>query len=86
MKENIQKLILLYTKEKEKNKELSKEVKHISNELNIYINKNKEVEKKYENLKLAKALDGINGEDKEAKLKLNKIIREIDNCIALLNK
>jgi outer membrane protein assembly factor BamE (lipoprotein component of BamABCDE complex) len=86
MKENIQKLILLYTKEKENNKELSKEVKHISNELNIYINKNKEVEKKYENLKLAKALDGINGEDKEAKLKLNKIIREIDNCIALLNK
>ncbi|MDD3741138.1 MAG: hypothetical protein PHH30_07840 [Bacteroidales bacterium] len=86
MKENIQKLILLYTKEKEKNKELSKEVKHISNELNIYINKNKEIEKKYDNLKLARALDGTNGEDKEAKLKLNKIIREIDNCIALLNK
>lgn len=86
MKENIQKLILLYNKEKEKNKELSKEVKQISNELNIYINKNKEVEKKYENLRLARALDGIEGEDKEARVKLNKIVREIDNCIALLNK
>ena len=86
MKENIQKLILLYNKEKEKNKELSKEVKQISNELNIYINKNKEVEKKYDNLKLARALDGTDGEDKEARIKLNKIVREIDNCIALLNK
>ncbi|HOZ30267.1 MAG TPA: hypothetical protein PLL66_05070 [Bacteroidales bacterium] len=86
MKENIHKLILLYTNEKEKSKKLSQEVKRISNELNIYIDKNKETEKKYENLKLAKAISGTDGEDKEARTKLNKIIREIDNCIALLNK
>jgi len=86
MKENIQKLILLYTDEKEKNKQLSEEMRKISNELNFYIDRTKETEKKYENLKLARALTGENGEDTEARSKLNKIIREIDNCIALLNK
>jgi len=86
MKENIQKLILLYNDEKEKNKQLSEEMRKISNELNFYIDRTKETEKKYENLKLARALTGENGEDTEARSKLNKIIREIDNCIALLNK
>jgi hypothetical protein len=43
--------------------------------------------KQNENLKLAKALISEGeGEQKEAKIRLNKIIREIDNCIALLNK
>jgi len=83
---NIQKLILLYTEEKNKNLELHGELETINNELNIYKAKYQEIERKYDNLKMAKTLDGNEPEDKEARLKLNKIIREIDNCIALLNK
>jgi len=83
---NIQKLILLYTEEKNKNLELQGELETINNELNIYKAKYQEIERKYDNLKMAKTLDGNEPEDKEARLKLNKIIREIDNCIALLNK
>lgn len=85
LNENIRKLILLYNDEKETNGKLSNELEEKGNELNLYKTKYQEIDKKYENLKMAKLLEG-NVEDKDAKLKLNKIIREIDNCIALLNK
>ncbi|MDD2634608.1 MAG: hypothetical protein PHW82_03825 [Bacteroidales bacterium] len=85
LNENIANVILLYNKEKEHCNELSKEVRMLNEELNIYKNKYKEIDNKYENLKLAKAINSEVG-DSEAKIKLNRIIREIDNCIALLNK
>ncbi len=45
-----------------------------------------ELRKKYETISLAKAF-ATSGEDThEAKIKVNKIVREIDNCIALLNR
>ncbi|PLX07404.1 MAG: hypothetical protein C0596_10700 [Marinilabiliales bacterium] len=86
LNDNIQKVILLYNKEKELNGELSAEVEKLNEELNIYKQKNKDLENKYDNLKMAKALNLESGDNNDAKLKLNKIIREIDNCIALLNK
>ncbi|MDD2385571.1 MAG: hypothetical protein PHP52_02185 [Bacteroidales bacterium] len=85
LNENIANVILLYNKEKEQNDKLSGEIKFLNEELNIYKDKYQQIDKKYENLKLAKAINNEVG-DSEAKLKLNKIIREIDNCIALLNK
>ena len=86
LNENIQKLILLYSNEKEKNINLTNEVEIINNELNQNKERYREIEKKYENLKLAKTIEGTEFDNKEAKLKLNRIIREIDNCIALMNK
>jgi hypothetical protein len=41
---------------------------------------------KYENLKLAKMLVASEEENKDAKSRIQKIVREIDKCIALLNK
>lgn len=86
LNENIQKLMLLYSSEKEKNSKLSDEVNNLNNELNIYKAKYQETERKYDNLKMARSLDGDNLDEREARIKLNRIIREIDNCIALLNK
>ncbi|MDD3687394.1 MAG: hypothetical protein PHE56_11570 [Bacteroidales bacterium] len=86
LNENIQKLMLLYSSEKEKNNKLSEEVNNLNNELNIYKAKYQEIERKYDNLKMARSLDGDTPDEREARLKLNRIIREIDNCIALLNK
>ena len=37
-------------------------------------------------LKLSKAFVSENGRSPEAKLEINKIVREIDKCIALLNR
>lgn len=86
LNENIHKIILLYEQEQEKTKKLSEQVNIINNELTISINKYQELEQRYNNLKLAKIVVGDESDEKEAIVKLNKIIREIDNCIALLNK
>lgn len=46
-----------------------------------------ELEQKYKVLKLAKSLEGEQSESgKDLKLKINEMVREIDKCIALLNK
>lgn len=86
LRNNIQDVILLYKNEKAINENLSKEVENLNNELNLYKDKYQQIEKKYENLKLAKSLNSEEYNNSEAKIKLTKIIREIDNCIALLNK
>ncbi|MBA4408998.1 MAG: hypothetical protein C0397_06210 [Odoribacter sp.] len=44
------------------------------------------IEQKYENLKLAKMLNASDEEIKDAKNRIQKLVREIDKCIALLNK
>jgi len=44
------------------------------------------LEQKYENLKIAKMLIASEDEQKDAKGRIQKIVREIDKCIALLNK
>ena len=44
------------------------------------------LEQKYGNLKLAKMLVASQDENKDAKNKIQKLVREIDKCIALLNQ
>ena len=47
---------------------------------------NQILEQKYENLKLAKMLVVSDDDNKDAKNRIQKLVREIDKCIALLNK
>lgn len=47
---------------------------------------NRILEHKYENLKLAKMLVASDEDNKDAKNRMQKLVREIDKCIALLNK
>ncbi len=75
-----------YSTIKEDNIILSNEVNKLNSELNIYKEKLEEIENKYNNLRLARSIADGDSNDKDVKLKLNRIIREIDNCIALLNK
>jgi chromosome segregation ATPase len=46
----------------------------------------KELETKYERLKLAGALLGEGENAGEAKKKITELVREIDRCVALLNR
>ena len=46
----------------------------------------KELEDKSKVLKLSKSLSTTNENTTELKLKINELIREVDKCIALLNK
>ena len=45
----------------------------------------KELEVKYERIKITGALLGDGGNGAEAKSKINDLVREIDRCVALLN-
>ena len=66
-------------KKKKKNEELEESLNQLRTE-------NQSLEQKYENLKLAKMLIASEEESKDAKSRIQKIVREIDKCIALLNK
>lgn len=86
LKDKIFRLILLYEEEKKKNEVLSKdkdylevqvvETKKVMEELNL----------KYENLKLGKLMELTGSDIHDARIKINRIVREVDHCIALLNK
>ena len=39
-----------------------------------------------ENFQMAKAIEGTAESSQEAKIRVTKIVKEIDNCIALLNR
>lgn len=46
----------------------------------------KELEATYKNLKTATAISLKGSDAKETKLRLSKLVREVDKCIALLNQ
>lgn len=84
---NVDRIVSLCNSLIEKNAKLTKENENLNNELNIKKERLIEIEKRYNDLKLAQAFSSpIAGGDKEAKQKINKIIREIENCITLLKK
>lgn len=61
-------------------KKLDEEKRNLQNEIN-------QLQEQVKLLKLAKQLEGDSVKDtKEVKLKINEMVREIDKCIALMNK
>lgn len=65
-------------------------IKHVNEELKDILQERelriKELEIKYERVKLTGALLGEGENAGEAKRKLNELVREIDKCVALLNR
>jgi Tfp pilus assembly protein PilN len=86
LKGKVREIISVNEKVKSDNDLLTKENKGL---IEIVKSKQREIvnfEKKFDTLKVAKTVV-MSAEDKhEAKLKVNRIVREIDKCIALLNK
>jgi len=86
LKDKVKKLLSLYDNIKAENIELKKQTEKYKTQI-----KNKEAEldflkNKYNKLKLAKSLLASTGDSHDAKIKINRIVREIDKCIALLNR
>ena len=61
------------------NRELSQKVAQHEKEID-------NIKTKFKTLKIAKTVSGADNDVHETKLRVNRIVREIDNCIALLNK
>lgn len=71
---------------KEEKHQLEGRIKDLEKSINQLHDENQVISQKYENLKLAKMLVASEEENKDAKGRIQKIVREIDKCIALLNK
>ena len=85
-KVKVKQLIALHEQVKDEKQQLLSLVEELKNEIDSLRQDNELLIKKYDNLKLAKSLLVSDGESQEAKSRINKIVREIDKCIAMLNQ
>jgi chromosome segregation ATPase len=75
-----------YNNLRTKNVKLKDENEAIKHYLQERDEKIKELEIKYERIKISGALMGEGDNAAEAKKKINELVREIDRCVALLNR
>ena len=85
LRTKIEKLISLYEAEKSKNMSLRENGLILQKQLIEKENELEQLQTKYNNLRLAKTITGEGEGSHDAKIKINRIVREIDKCIALLN-
>ena len=79
-------LIYLHDELKRENADLKQALAHEEEERQRTQEAYKELERQYTDLKTATTIS-LNGSDvKETKLRLSKLVREVDKCIALLNE
>ncbi len=85
LKEKIDNIVTLLEKSEEERLRLQKEKVRLSEQVKLKTTALEELERRYKNLKLAKAILDSSGNAHDARIKVNRIVREIDKCIALLN-
>jgi len=86
LKSNFGKIMELHSKAIMENNKLKDDIKKLASEIEQKDKESKQIENKYESLKLAKIIASSSTDTHDAKIKLNRIVREIDRCISLLNK
>ncbi len=87
LKHRVNTVISLYESQKRKAETLRTENGELIKRIEALENTLETLNKKYENLKIAKVLSSVPDDDVHAtKLQVNRIVREIDKCIALLNR
>jgi hypothetical protein len=85
-KGKLDKLISLHMRMKREKQLLTDDQSQLKEQIRLLTLRNEELIKKQEDVSFAKSLLGVDEDPHEAKLKINRIVREIDKCIALLNK
>ncbi|MEZ4999528.1 MAG: hypothetical protein R2744_00355 [Bacteroidales bacterium] len=85
LKQKVIDLISHFEKTREDNRRLRSENEKLRYELEAGTVKLRELEREYDRLKLSGAILGDGEHSQEAKKRINNLVREIDNCIALLN-
>ena len=82
----IEKIAQLHERVKDENFKLIAEKEDLLKAIESKKNMINNLEERTKILKLAKSLSGINESSLDTKLKINDLVREIDRCIALLNR
>ena len=87
VKKKFQQLAEINKKLSSKADELELKVSRLEENISNRTTEINEIKEKYKVLKMTKKLKGTETENsKELKLKINEMVKEIDKCIALLNK
>lgn|SRR5574344_2117638 len=84
--EKVRKLIFLYKEQEEENRKLRSLIAGKDKELEECKAAFSQIEKESTNLKLAKIISLDDGEIGRARERLSKLVREVDDCIALLDE
>ncbi len=86
LSENITKLKEQHNRTLTENNNLKKKLDNLTKQLDIKEKENEDLINNYESLKMAKTIAASSGDAHDAKIKINKLVREIDKCISLLNR
>jgi len=82
----LESLLANYQQLKEELKASNQKVDVLSKQLDEYNQTIQQLNEKNKVLKLSSSIHREQGDNKAAKQKINELVREIDKCIALLNK
>lgn len=84
LKKRIQQLISAYETEREARKRLEAELERSESQNESYRKQITELERTIDNLKLADAFRSGDTDNTEARKKIDRLIKEIDKCITLM--
>ena len=82
----VRQVLLLCDKLKQENTKLKDEVVLKDDKIGELEEKIEVMNEKYDNLKMARTITAASVDVDEAKLKLSKMVREVDKCIGLLRR
>lgn len=85
LKEMVHRIFGEYGELEKRNEDLHKEFISLKDKVKVLEDEKTFLFTKYDNLKLAKILETGYGDNQAARQKINKLLREIDKCVALLN-
>ena len=85
LKKNIESLIALYEGARQENAALASQLEKSRRDADAYRKQISELERQVDNLKLTQAFTS-GGDNASAKEKIEKLLREIDKCISLLER
>jgi len=86
VEDKLKRLLENYNFLKEENELLYSKVAVLENQITKEKQLFNEIEKQYQTLKIAKTIEGSKEDRRETKLKINALIREVDNCINQLSE
>jgi hypothetical protein len=82
----VRQLVLLCDKLKGENNALKVQQKNLNESYNLLLENNNNLKSKYDNLMMARIISVRQDDFKNARNRLSGLVREVDKCIALLNK
>jgi chromosome segregation ATPase len=85
LKDKVQLVFRAYEELKKKNEDMLGEIEFLKNKIRLLEEEKGILGTKYEHLKMARAVEAGCGDSQAARNKMNRLMREIDKCVALLN-